>query len=205
MTHLLLIRHGETALNVARVLQPADTPLSARGIAQAEALARRLATQGIGAIVSSDLPRALRTAQAIASATGARIETSALLQERNFGDWRGQAYDGMAIDPLTHLGAPPGGESVAAFEARVAHAFAHVVQRAAELGGPLAVVTHGLVLRAMLALHVRLPAGVTVPAQMGNTGLSIVGALPPHAATLLDSTSHLDDSARDDAQALSGG
>ena len=32
---LLLIRHGETALNVARVLQPADTPLSARGVAQA--------------------------------------------------------------------------------------------------------------------------------------------------------------------------
>ncbi|HEY9065800.1 MAG TPA: histidine phosphatase family protein, partial [Burkholderiaceae bacterium] len=39
---LLLVRHGETALNATRVLQPADTPLSARGIAQAEAIARRL-------------------------------------------------------------------------------------------------------------------------------------------------------------------
>ena len=59
--NLLLIRHGETALNVARVLQPADTPLSARGIAQAEALASRLASMNVEAIVSSDLPRALRT------------------------------------------------------------------------------------------------------------------------------------------------
>ena len=40
--NLLLIRHGETALNVPRVLQPADTPLSARGMAQAEALAQLL-------------------------------------------------------------------------------------------------------------------------------------------------------------------
>ena len=104
---LLLIRHGETALNVARVLQPADTPLSARGVEQAEALANRLAASGVARIVSSDLPRALRTAQAIAAGTGARIETSALLQERNFGDWRGQPYDAMTIDPLTMREAPP--------------------------------------------------------------------------------------------------
>jgi 2,3-bisphosphoglycerate-dependent phosphoglycerate mutase len=154
---LLLIRHGETALNVARVLQPADTPLSARGVAQAEALAQRLATLGIGAIVSSDLPRALRTAQAIAAATGAPIETSALLQERNFGDWRGQPYDALAIDPLTLQEAPPGGESVAAFEQRVARAFARVVELQALRGGTLAVVSHGLVIRAMLAALVRLP------------------------------------------------
>ena len=38
---LLIIRHGETPLNVARVLQPADTPLSANGLAQAAALAQQ--------------------------------------------------------------------------------------------------------------------------------------------------------------------
>jgi len=69
---ILLIRHGETALNVARVLQPADTPLSARGIAQAEALARWLAAMNVCAIVTSDLPRARRT-----SAIGAASRTTA--------------------------------------------------------------------------------------------------------------------------------
>jgi broad specificity phosphatase PhoE len=206
---LLLIRHGETALNVARVLQPADTPLSARGIAQAEALARRLATMNVVAIVASDLPRALRTAEAIAAATGASIETTPLLQERNFGDWRGQPYDGMAISPLTMAEAPPNGESTATFEQRVADAFAHVLRRRAALvsasGGTLAVVTHGLVIRALLAAHVRLADAMLQPTHLGNTSLSIVGAQPPHLASLLNCTQHLDAAARDDARALSGG
>jgi probable phosphoglycerate mutase len=202
---LLLIRHGETALNVARVLQPADTPLSARGVAQADALARRLASMNVSTIVSSDLPRALRTAQAISAATGATIETTALLQERNFGDWRGTPYDGMAINPLTMHEAPPGGESLTDFERRVALAFAHVVQRQAGLGGTLAVVTHGLVIRALLAAHVQLPAGAGQPSHLGNTSLSIVAAVPPHLASLVNCTDHLEPAASDDSQALSGG
>jgi probable phosphoglycerate mutase len=36
---IFLIRHGETALNASRTLQPADTPLSPRGLAQAAAIA----------------------------------------------------------------------------------------------------------------------------------------------------------------------
>ena len=59
---LLFIRHGETALNAARVLQPAATPLSARGLAQAQAVAERLAAQRLAGVLSSDLPRALQTA-----------------------------------------------------------------------------------------------------------------------------------------------
>jgi probable phosphoglycerate mutase len=202
---LLLIRHGETALNVARVLQPADTPLSARGVAQAEALAQRLAAMNVQTIVSSDLPRALRTAEAIAAVTGAAIETTPLLRERNFGDWRGRPCDSLPIDPQTMAEAPPGGESTAAFERRVADAFTHAVTRQATLGGVLAVVTHGLVIRALLSAHVRLADGMVQPMHLGNTSLSIVGARPPHPASLLNCTHHLDAAAADDARALSGG
>ena len=202
---IILIRHGETALNVTRVLQPADTPLSARGVEQAQALARRLAAMGVAGIVSSDLPRALRTAQAIAAASGARIETSTLLQERNFGDLRGRSYDGLSINPLTLLEAPPGGESGEAFARRVALAFEHIVQRRAALGGTLAVVTHGLVIRALLGTHVTLPDATPAPTHLGNTSLSVVDARPPHRVTLLDCTRHLDANSKDDANALSGG
>lgn len=202
---LLLIRHGETALNVARVLQPPATPLSERGIAQADALARRLATMGVRAILSSDLPRTLRTAEAIAAATDAPIETTPLLRERNFGDWRGRPYDSLGVDPLTTADAPPNGESAAAFEQRVTAAFALAVQRRAALDGALAVVTHGLVLRALLAGPLRLAHGMPAPAHLGNTGLSIVDAHPPHRVSLLNCTGHLDAGARDDARALSGG
>ena len=202
---LLLIRHGETALNASRTLQPATTPLSARGLAQASALAMRVATMGACGILASDLPRALRTAEAIAAATGLRIETSPLLQERNFGDWRGQPHGSFGFDPLTHAGEPPGGESQARFAQRVAEAWAHVVRTRGALGGPLVVVTHGLVLRELFGRHVALAPGMSTPTHLGNTGLSMVGGEPPHAVTLLDCTRHLADTAADDPQALSGG
>ena len=206
---LLLIRHGETALNAARTLQPADTPLSVRGLTQARALAQRLAGMGITGIVSSDLPRALQTAQAIAAATGLPITTSALLQERNFGAWRGLPYDSFDTDPLTCADAPPGGESQPAVAQRVARAFEAVVRMRAALGdargGTLAVVTHGLVLREMLAMHAALPAGTMLPDHLGNTCVTVIDATAPHAVTLLGCTRHLDTVAPDDAHALSGG
>jgi len=202
---IILVRHGETALNVSRTLQPADTPLSERGVAQAAAVARRLAGLRIAAIVSSDLPRALATAQAIAAATGLPVETTPLLQERNFGDLRGRSYDSIGFDPLTLQGAPPGGESVETFRQRVAQAFAHVVTLRAALAGHLAVVTHGLAIRTMLDAHLRLPSGAALPPHLGNTSITIVGAQPPHDVGLLDCTRHLDVQIADDACGLSGG
>ena len=202
---ILLIRHGETALNVSRVVQPADTPLSARGIEQAEALATRLSQLGVTAIMSSDLPRALRTAQAIAQRTGLPIQTTELLRERNFGDLRGQPYDALSVDPLTMLEAPPNGESAAVFEQRVAQAFTELVRLRETTGGTLAVVTHGLVLRALLAGHVQRPTGTPVPPHMGNTCVSIIDARAPHGVSLMNCTAHLDPTTGDNAQALSGG
>lgn len=202
---VLLIRHGETPLNVARVLQPADTPLSARGIDQARLLGKRLAGLPIARLVASDLPRARHTAELIAELTAAPIETSELLRERDFGDWRGWAYDTLPANPLRMTDAPPGGESAAAFEARVARAFALVVQRAAAAPGLLVVVSHGLVIRAMLATHIALPAGVAPPTHLGNTSLSVFDAQPPHTASLVNCTRHLDAATGDDPQALSGG
>jgi 2,3-bisphosphoglycerate-dependent phosphoglycerate mutase len=160
---ILFIRHGETALNAARTLQPANTPLSANGLAQAQAVANRLATLGIVHILSSDLPRALQTAQAIAAATGAPVETTALLHERNFGDLRGQPYDALGFDPLQAEDAPPGGESGQAFRDRVARAFAQAVQKRSGLSGRLAVVTHGLVIRAVIERHLQLGAYQALP------------------------------------------
>jgi broad specificity phosphatase PhoE len=202
---LLLIRHGETALNVARVLQPADTPLSERGLAQARSLATRLASMKVRAIISSDLLRTVQTAQAISATTGAPVETTPLLQERNFGDWRGLPYDGVAGSRLAMDEAPPNGESIAQFEQRVAAAFAHVVARQAALGGTVAVVTHGLVLRRMLASHVQLGAAMTSVEHFGNTSLSVIDATPPHLASLVNCTTHLDAATGDDVRALSGG
>ncbi len=202
---LYLIRHGETALNVARVMQPAATPLSDRGLAQAAALAQRLKSAGITALVSSDLPRALQTAQAIATACGLAIETSPLLHERNFGDLRGLPYDQLGFDPHAATDAPPNGESAAVFAERCAAAWDDVLQRHARLGGVLAVVTHGLVLRAWLQPgRVELRDQV-LPTAWANTSLCIADASPPHRVQLLNCTRHLDGVASHDGRSLSGG
>ena len=44
---IFLIRHAEMVGNTARIVQSPDSPLSRRGIVQAERLARRLAAHGI--------------------------------------------------------------------------------------------------------------------------------------------------------------
>ena len=202
---IFLIRHGETALNASRTLQPADTPLSARGLAQAAAIGQRLVDAGVVAIVSSDLPRAAQTATAIAEACRLPIRWEPLLHERNYGDLRGQPYDTLPFDPMTLTDAPPGGESVAAFQARVAQAFARIVALRDGLDGNLAVVTHGLVIAAMLDLHARFADGFVRPERVGNTSLTVLSAQPPHDVGLLDCTRHLQGEAADDRQGLSGG
>lgn len=202
---IILVRHGVTELNRTRVLQPPQTPLSDLGLAQAEALARELATMRPAGLITSDLPRARLTADAVARATGLAIEMSGLFQERNFGDLRGQAYDGLGFDPLTMTQAPPGGESARDFEHRVESAFALALMRRAALSGPLVVVTHGLVIRALLAGPLALPAAQFDGMHIGNTAVTVVGERPPHLVSLLNSTRHLDAGFGDDPTALVGG
>jgi len=203
---IVLVRHGETALNAARVLQPADTPLSARGMAQAAAVARRLTARGdVAAVLSSDLPRAWATAQAIADAAAAPLQSTALLQERNFGALRGRPYDTLGFDPLQMVEAPPGGESAALFERRVQAAFVDMCRHSAALDADLVVVTHGLLIRRLLAGPLRCAADTLDGLHLGNTSVSIFDARPPYALQVLNCTRHLQDTAQDDARALSGG
>jgi len=202
---LIIVRHGETALNAARVLQPADTPLSERGLAQADRVARRLAPLDISAILSSDLPRAVTTAEAIARARRVPLHTSDLLQERNFGSLRGLPIDSLGVDPLTMEDAPPDGESEPAFVRRVERAFARVLAFRAEAGGPVVVLTHGLVIRALLRHHLGMGADRLRSLHIGNTAVTIASADPPHPIALLNCVAHLSESHADDRRHLSGG
>jgi broad specificity phosphatase PhoE len=188
---ILLVRHGETAGNAARILQRADVPLNERGIRQAEQLARRLLDHGFAHVVCSDLLRARMTAAALAARSGVEIEESALLQERNFGDLRGVPYAALTENPFGPDFAPPNGEDWPTFHTRVADAFDFVVSRRRRMNGTLVVVTHGLVCRALVERHARLPEGVVVPELFYNTSVTILHEDAPHAVSLLNCTQHL--------------
>lgn len=201
---IVLIRHAETDLNATRVLQWPDTPLGARGRAQAAALGARFATTGPAAILSSDMARARQTADAIAAATGLPVLESSLLGERDFGELRGRRYDDLGFDPVGDERAPPGGESMAVFRDRVARAFDWVRARRREVGGDVLVVTHGLVIRVLLAEHVHWPDGERAPHALANTSVSIVGAAPPHAVVLANCARHLDEAVLDRGHGVTG-
>jgi probable phosphoglycerate mutase len=191
---IFLIRHGETLGNASRTVQLPDNPLSPRGIAQAERLARRLEREGVASILSSDLARAAETAQRLARVTGLAVEHHALLQERNFGDLRGTPYAELGFDMFAPGYAPPNGETWEVFHERVDRAWALICARAAAADGHLAVVTHGLVCRSLAGRHLVLPDGHVVPERWENTAVTILdGTDRTWRVRRLNCIAHLDD------------
>jgi probable phosphoglycerate mutase len=188
---ILIVRHGETDGNAARILQRPDVPLNDRGLRQAEQLAGRLCAHGFVHILCSDLARARMTAAPLAARSGITVEENPLLQERNFGDLRGTPYAALAEDPFGPDVAPPNGEDWPMFHARVAEAFGFIVSRRRSLDGTLVVVTHGLVCRALIERHVLLPAGVVAPERFDNTSVTVLDENAPHAVGLMNCTRHL--------------
>ena len=190
---IFLIRHGETIGNATRVVQLPDNPLSPRGLAQAERLARRLASEGIAHIVASDFARAAATAETLRRTLGVPLSWEPLLQERDFGDLRGTRYSELDVDMFAPDYAPPGGETWEVFHQRVDRAWARVQALAAATRGNLAVVTHGLVCRSLAERHLTLAAGETVPLRWENTSLTICEGPAPWRVGLLNCVAHLDD------------
>ena len=93
VTELIVVRHGETVWNVAgRQQGQMDSDLSPLGERQAEAIAESLASQSFDALYSSDLGRAYKTAEHIASRTGHKILPDARLRERHLGVFQGLTF-----------------------------------------------------------------------------------------------------------------
>lgn len=154
-TRLCLVRHGETAWNAERRIQgQLDLPLSTVGHAQARAVANALAGEDIAAVCSSDLARALHTAEAAAHVLGLPIRRHVRLRERHYGALQTLTYAEFAQrHPAAYarfmareedFDLPGGGESLRRFADRVNQCIDEIV--AAHAGGQVLVFTHGGVL-----------------------------------------------------------
>ncbi len=161
-TRVFVARHGETVDNAGERWQGwSDSPLTPRGRAQAQALARRLASEPLAAAYSSDLGRALETARIACMPHGLEPQPLPALRERDVGRFSGLTgaevaarYPG-AMESRATLGvldwAPPGGESFRQMLDRILPAIDEIA--AAWDGHTVLVVTHGGVIR-LLAAHV---------------------------------------------------
>ena len=186
-TQILLIRHGETDWNrIKRIQGHIDIPLAASGLEQAGRLARRLADEAqqggrIDAIYSSDLQRAMQTAQPIADVLGLPLNLRKGLRERSYGAFQGYDRDEIAErypEEYDHWQtrdagfAPPEGESMRAFYHRVMDAITPIV--AAHHGGRVACVAHGGVLDCVYRFARDLSLEVPRDYALLNTSLNVV-------------------------------
>jgi len=179
-THLIAIRHGETEWNRdGRFQGHLNSVLNREGLAQAEALGERLATEHFDLLLSSDLGRALQTASAIALRSGHEVVVEPRLRERRMGIFQGlTAAEVQARYPDEYARFStrdpdyviPEGESARQLFQRSVACFTELAERHAGL--TLATVTHGGVL-AMLYRHARaMPLEAPRDFPLRNTGVN---------------------------------
>ena len=180
-TIFTLIRHGETKDNLNAVLQgQSDTELDDLGIEQAKMVAARLRLEGpFDCFFSSDLKRAMTTAEIISKAIGLPVIGTTELREWNLGIlqqrpakelW--QEYPKI-MESFRSSGEEleiPGGESRRQFRKRVSGFLERMIEE--HSGKHILLVTHGGVLRAIFRYAMHIPETLSIQPQVSNTGFS---------------------------------
>ncbi len=187
---LIIVRHGRTAANAGGLLQGrVDNPLDDEGRAQAEAIAATLGQ--VDLVVSSPLLRARQTAEPL----GADIEIDERWIELDYGEWEARPVSDVSPDDWARWRAdrefaPPGGESLAALNERVAAACADLVEAARH--STVAVFTHVSPIKSAMAWALGVDDEISWRLHVAQAQISrivIRGDRP--ALTSFNDTSHL--------------
>jgi broad specificity phosphatase PhoE len=154
---MLLLRHGQSEWNaLGRWQGMADSPLSTVGYDQAMATAVVLAAIDVpfGSVWSSDLSRALSTAEVIADALNiSEVLVNPKLREAHAGEWQGLTHADIRRDWPGYLEAhrrPPDFELYESVVARAVEALANIAAHPSSASGPVVVVTHSGLIRSLL-------------------------------------------------------
>lgn len=156
-----LIRHGQP-LGGDRFRGQLDDPLSEAGWEDMR-LALGEATPW-GAVISSPLKRCADFARGFAGRCGLALEIEPRFIEIGFGEWEGSTYDEILAGSAERLHAfwadpsstsPPGGETVAAFQARVLEAWNDLLRE--HDGGHVLAVVHAGVIRTVVCAVLGIP------------------------------------------------
>lgn len=202
MASVFLVRHGEVAGNSGERLFFSgwqDVPLTPRGEQQAQAVSRRLASEKIDVIYSSDLQRARRTAEEIALLHGLPVHCDAGWRESNFGQWGGlsevelladwpELWQQRQADPVNVR--PPDGESLQDLMNRVQPAWQKIV--GAHEHDNVVIVAHQGTVRMLLCAILGIPLANYRRVRIANCSLTRVELAAGKAlVTVVNDTHHL--------------
>lgn len=181
-TTLFLVRHGETAWNVeGRIQGHLDIPLNNTGLAQADAVGRRLAGEAFDAIYSSDLIRAYRTGSPVVANPDRDIVRDPRLRERHLGVLQGlTGEEALAKQPAAWKAfksrepgaALEGGESIGEFFRRTVDFIEEKLH--AHPGGRILIVTHGGLLDAAYRHAIGMPLSMTRDFPIYNASVNVL-------------------------------
>ena len=200
MLRIFLIRHGETEWNRQNRLQGnSDINLSPEGFHQAIMLAEHAPFQHVDAIYSSDLTRALATANILAEKFDLTVKTMPALRETNFGDWEGRFISELAAESPKAFGKfftdpdrchPPHGETFLEAQARVMIGIREIISNHDDQN--IVVVSHGSAIRLILGAALDMPIHKMWAIAQFNMALNVLrvddGDL---TVELMNSTEHL--------------
>ncbi|MDA8498664.1 MULTISPECIES: adenosylcobalamin/alpha-ribazole phosphatase [unclassified Citrobacter] len=163
---LWLVRHGETEANVAGLYSGhAPTPLTERGIAQAQSLSGLLRNVPFNNVLCSELERARHTTQLILAEREVPVRVMPELNEMFFGDWEMRHHRDLAREDAENYAVwcndwqnatPTNGEGFQAFSQRVERFIAQLADYKDSQN--LLVVSHQGVLSVLVARLLSMPA-----------------------------------------------
>jgi phosphoserine phosphatase len=177
-TTIILARHGQTIWNKERRFQgQTDIPLSKEGVKQAKALAKRIKNLKISKIYTSQLKRAIHTADIIAKPAKLTVEKIKELNERSYGAWEGLFWEDKNKELNGSLKAceldviPEGGESLAQVQKGILGVFNPLIKK--HQGETILIVCHGIVIRVLISHLTKLSPKEVMEKKIPNTSISI--------------------------------
>ena len=187
---LLIVRHGRTVANASGLLQGrVDNPLDVVGRQQAHEISLALGRGDI--VVSSPLQRARETAEPL----GLPLRLDERWIELDYGEWDELPVTEITADQWTQWRsdstfAPPGGESLAELDQRVAEACNDLLAEAAELN--VAVFTHVSPIKSAMAWALGVEEQISWRLQVGQAQISRIAVREGRPLlTSFNETSHL--------------
>ncbi len=168
MNEITIVRHGETLWNKLGKAQGfLDSELTELGKKQAELVGIALQNEKVDFIYSSDLGRAVKTAEIISTQLGLEFKTEEDLRERNFGILQGQTFEQFkklwpeeynlykSSDPDYII---PSGESIRQRNERSTKCMFKIVKRHPDSN--ILIVTHGGILDSIIRTVLEIPLTV---------------------------------------------